>query len=120
MKNKKQCSYCKKVKNLDDFHNHARKPDGKQTRCKPCNVASKTTNKWTQIIQIEVNGEIIDHRECKDCGDTLPLDSFYRNGRGGHIPRCRMCYNARKRRTRAMRRALNGEFINNSTNSIKT
>ncbi|CDN36416.1 unnamed protein product [Bacillus thuringiensis DB27] len=109
MKNKKQCSYCKKVKNLDDFHNHARTPDGKQTRCKPCNVASKTTNKLTPIIQIEVNGEIIDHRECKDCGDTLPLGSFYSNGRDGFRPRCKMCYNAREERTKAMRQALTSE-----------
>ncbi|MED2208086.1 hypothetical protein P4159_09855 [Bacillus thuringiensis] len=77
--------------------------DGKQTRCKPCNVASKTTNKWTPIIQIEVNGEVIDHRECKDCDDTLPLDSFYRNGRGGFKPRCKMCYNARIEKAKAMR-----------------
>ncbi|WP_141526999.1 MULTISPECIES: hypothetical protein [Bacillus] len=79
-----------------------------QRRCKPCNVASKTTNKWTPIIQIEVNGEIIDHRECKDCGETLPLDIFHRNGRGGHIPRCRMCYNARIHRGKAILKALKG------------
>lgn len=109
MRNRKQCSYCRKVKNLEGFHNHARTFDGKQTRCKPCNVASKTTNKWTPIIQIEVNGEIIDHRECKDCGDTLPLDSFYRNGRGGFKPRCKMCYNAREAKTKAIRQALTSE-----------
>ncbi|EMJ6440495.1 hypothetical protein [Bacillus cereus] len=120
MKNKKQCTKCRKMKWLDDFHKNSKAHDGLQVRCKPCNVAAKTTNAHTLIILIEVNGEIIDHRECKDCGDTLPLDSFPSNGRGGSKPRCKMCYNARKKRAKAMRRALNGEFINNSTNSIKS
>ncbi|QWI41643.1 hypothetical protein FC701_32250 [Bacillus mycoides] len=109
MRNKKQCSYCRKVKYLDDFHNHARTPDGKQTRCKPCNGATRTTYAFTPLIPIEVNGEIIDHRECTDCGETLPLDSFHRNGRGGHIPRCKMCYNARIERSKAIRQALTSE-----------
>jgi len=108
VRNKKQCSYCRKVKWLEDFHNHARTPDGKQTRCKPCNGATRTTSAFTSLIPIEVNGEIIDHRECKDCGETLPLDIFHRNGRGGHIPRCRMCYNARIRKGKAILKALKG------------
>lgn len=109
MKNKKQCSYCKKVKNLDDFHNHARTPDGKQTRCKPCNGATRTTYAFTTLIPIEVNGELTYYRECKDCGEILPLGSFYSNGRDGFRPRCKMCYNARIERTKAMRQALTSE-----------
>ncbi|PEL93062.1 hypothetical protein CN626_08620 [Bacillus wiedmannii] len=106
MRNKKQCSYCREVKWLEDFHECKGNYDGLQSRCKPCNIASKTTNKWTPIIQIEVNREMIDHRECKDCGDLLPQTSFYRNGRGGFKPRCRICYNARIERSKAMRQAL--------------
>ncbi|MDA2110732.1 hypothetical protein [Bacillus cereus] len=105
---------------MDDFHECKGNYDGLQSRCKPCNGAAKSTNKWTPIIQVEVNGETIDHRECKDCGDLLPQTSFYSNGRDGFRPRCKMCYNARIERTKAMRQALNGEFINNSTNSIKS
>ncbi|NRQ69063.1 hypothetical protein HQK17_12815 [Bacillus cereus] len=108
MKNKKQCTHCRKVKWLEDFHKHTGAHDGLQPRCKPCNSASKTTNKWTPIIQVEVNGEIIDHKECKDCGDLLPQTSFYRNGRGGFKPRCRMCYNARIRKGKAILKALKG------------
>lgn len=31
MRNRKQCSYCRKVKNLEEFHNHARTFDGNPT-----------------------------------------------------------------------------------------
>ncbi|PHG78323.1 hypothetical protein [Bacillus wiedmannii] len=109
IENKKQCTYCRIVKSLEEFHNHVRMYDGKQTRCKPCNGAAKSTNTHTLIIPIEVNGEIIDHRECKDCGDTLPSGSFYKNGRGGVKPRCKMCYNARIERSKAIRQALTSE-----------
>ncbi|KXX87878.1 MULTISPECIES: hypothetical protein [Bacillus] len=119
MKNKKQCTKCRKMKWLEDFHKSSKAHDGLQSRCKPCNVAAKTTNTHTLIIPIEVSGEIIDHRECKDCGDTLPLDSFYSNGRGGSKPRCKMCYNARDRKSKAIRRALNGEFMNDVTKTTK-
>ncbi|PGK44050.1 hypothetical protein [Bacillus thuringiensis] len=119
MKNKKQCSYCKKVKKLDDFHNHARRSDGKQTRCKPCNGATRTTYAFTTLIPIEVNGEHTYHRECRDCGEILPLDRFHRNGRGGHIPRCAMCQNTRAGKSKVMRQALNGEFMDNVTKTTK-
>ncbi|WP_249712024.1 hypothetical protein [Bacillus cereus] len=108
MRNRKQCSYCRKVKNLEGFHNHARTFDGKQTRCKPCNGATRTTFVFTPLIPIEVDGKSINHRECKDCGDTLPLNSFYSNGRGGVKPRCKMCYNARIRKGKAILKALKG------------
>ncbi|PEI72279.1 hypothetical protein CN674_17000 [Bacillus toyonensis] len=106
MKNKKQCPHCRKVKRLEEFHNRLASRDGLQSRCKPCNVASKSTNTHTLIIPIEVDGEIEDHRECKGCGDTLPLRQFSKNGRGGYRPRCTSCYNARHRKSAAVRKAL--------------
>lgn len=36
----KQCSKCKEVKPLDEFHNSKNNKDGRQRRCKPCNIES--------------------------------------------------------------------------------
>ncbi len=37
-------------------------------------------------------------KECVDCRQTLPLDSFGFTKRDGYRPRCRACHNARRRR----------------------
>lgn len=37
----KRCSRCKQVKPVAEFHRHAKRPDGLQTRCKPCLLALK-------------------------------------------------------------------------------
>ncbi|OOZ90068.1 hypothetical protein [Bacillus cereus] len=88
-----------------------------QARCKPCNGAAKSTNTHTLIIPIEVDGELVDHRKCKGCGDTLPLRKFYKNGRGGYKPRCAMCENEKIRKGKAILKALKSEKIDDVTKS---
>ncbi|MCX5537705.1 endonuclease VII domain-containing protein [Streptomyces sp. NBC_00006] len=33
----------------------------------------------------------IEYQTCADCSESLPLSEFHRNGRGGHLSRCRPC-----------------------------
>ncbi|MEK4839996.1 hypothetical protein [Bacillus sp. FSL L8-0152] len=104
--NKKQCTYCKKSKDLDQFHHCEGNPDGLQYRCKPCNNHTKNTNRRVLIVPLEIGGETIDHRYCKDCEELKPLDRFNRNGRGGKKTLCKPCDRLKQRKSRAVKRAL--------------
>ncbi|MGH0682997.1 hypothetical protein [Bacillus mycoides] len=106
MQRKKQCTYCKKSKDLDQFHESKASPDGLQNRCKPCNNRTRNTNKKTLIIPIEIDGETIHHRYCKNCGELKPLDQFIKNGRGGWKAHCKPCFVGKVKKSNAIREAL--------------
>ncbi|MDA1527236.1 hypothetical protein [Bacillus cereus group sp. TH260-2LC] len=104
--NKKQCAYCRKMKERTEFHEMQASPDGLQYRCKPCNNQTKNTNTRILIVPIETDGETIDHRYCKACEELKPLDNFTENGRGGKRALCKTCIRSKSRRSRAMKKAL--------------
>ncbi|MFD6508746.1 hypothetical protein [Bacillus sp. NPDC060175] len=106
MQHKKQCSYCKKSKDLNQFHECKAKPDGLQSRCKPCNNYTRNTNKKTLIISVEIDGEMIEHRYCKKCEELKPLDQFAKNGRGGRKAHCKPCHIEKVKKSKAIREAL--------------
>ncbi|WP_001163848.1 hypothetical protein [Bacillus cereus] len=106
MQHKKQCSYCKKSKDLDQFHECKAKPDGLQSRCKSCNNYTRNTNRRTLIIPIEINGEMIDHRYCRTCEELKLLDHFVKNGRGGRKAHCKPCFAEKVKKSKAIREAL--------------
>lgn|GEM_PF-3702006 len=106
----KQCSYCRKMESTaDGFHKETKSPDGLQTRCKPCNIKARTTGAYTLTEFIEIDGKEIEVKQCKYCAEKFPLDSYYRNGRGGFKPICKRCYEAKYDRARAMKQALSNE-----------
>ncbi len=39
MPESKRCGMCGEVKPLEEFHRDRRRKDGRQNRCKPCNIA---------------------------------------------------------------------------------
>ncbi|WP_235676461.1 hypothetical protein [Bacillus mycoides] len=107
----KQCTYCRKMKSTaNGFHKETRSPDGLQTRCKVCNGKTRTTGEYTvtEFLEIE-DGKGIEVKQCKSCEEKFPLDSYYRNGRGGFKPICKRCYEAKYDRARAMKQALANE-----------
>lgn len=101
MQYKKQCTFCREMKDTTKFHRCEKNPDGLQHRCKPCNNNTKNTNKRVLIVPIEIH-----HRYCKVCGDLKPLDSFPKNGRGGTRPLCKPCHSEKRRKSYAMRIVL--------------
>ncbi|SDY55630.1 hypothetical protein SAMN04488156_101952 [Bacillus sp. 166amftsu] len=89
-KKMKQCTYCRKMKSTaGGFHKEAKSSDGLQSRCKPCNVKARTTGEYTVTEFIEIDGKEIEVKQCKSCAEKFPLDSYYRNGRGGFKPICK-------------------------------
>lgn len=94
------------------FHKETKSPDGLQTRCKTCNVKARTTGEYTVTEFIEVDGKETEVKQCKSCAEKFPLDSYYRNGRGGFKPICKRCYEAKYDRARAVKQALDKSHTN--------
>ena len=86
---RKRCTMCKQWKPLDEFHRNRRKPDGRQVRCRACNI--ETNKRWYRDHP-EVRAERMDEynrqrreasharvlaylREhpCIDCGESDPV-----------------------------------------------
>ncbi|PGU06700.1 hypothetical protein COD21_24555 [Bacillus cereus] len=109
----KQCSYCRKMKSTaDGFHKESKSSDGLQTRCKMCNGKTRTTGKYTLTEIIKTDGKETEVKQCKSCAEKFPLDSYYRNGRGGLKPICKRCYEAKYDRARAVKQALDKSHTN--------
>jgi hypothetical protein len=49
-------------------------------------------------------------KRCKSCGQTKPLDEFYKNPKmsDGHVNTCKTCYNKKCQRKRDEQQATNG------------
>ncbi|PGO63106.1 hypothetical protein CN980_28230 [Bacillus cereus] len=106
----KRCTHCKKTKLSSEFHKNRTNPDGLHTWCKYCNLReSRYTFEHTPLVTIVLDDEKVTARACKRCGEVKPLTSFESNGRGGKKARCMPCIREVKKRSKAMKQALEGE-----------
>jgi hypothetical protein len=85
----KQCVDCKELKPLSEYHRSRRRADGRQPRCRPCNIrinkewyASNPEAKAQRMYEYargrkrEMQWRILDYlREhpCVDCGESDPV-----------------------------------------------
>ena len=71
----KTCTKCGETKPLTEFHKHKRNRDGRQGRCKPCNIATATVKNLEYLygITIEQRDEMIEQQQGK-CAICLSSD----------------------------------------------
>ncbi|MGG2095238.1 hypothetical protein AB1283_22125 [Bacillus sp. S13(2024)] len=70
------------------------------------------TGEYTVTEFIEVDGKETEVKQCKSCAEKFPLDSYYRNGRGGFKLICKRCYEDKYDRARAVKQALDKSHTN--------
>lgn len=92
---KKQCSKCKQFKGLEDFFK-GKSLHGRRSQCKDCENKQKGYKKKIgkpKLLQIEIDGIFIYHKECGDCKLIKSLDDFYysKNGLGNRKSECKTC-----------------------------
>lgn len=85
----KQCSQCREVKPLREFHRHARYKDGYRGVCKKCRAA----NEGFRYRPPAQEG----YRRCKDCKQEFPAttDYFYAGSGNWLNSYCKSCTKAR-------------------------
>jgi hypothetical protein len=94
----KRCTMCNEKKTLDNFYKGTG-AGGKQSRCIECQrllIGSKKKKFKTTIQLININGEIVESKECSTCKIRKPLTEFDNSnkGLGGKDTRCKDCKRA--------------------------
>jgi hypothetical protein len=84
----KRCVGCREFKPLDEFHRHGNKKDGRQPRCKPCNIAinkqwyrdhpeaRERMDPYAKIRRTESQRRLFEYlleHPCVDCGELDPV-----------------------------------------------
>lgn len=102
----KVCTQCKAEKELWEFHNDRKYPDGKTNQCAECRNSPRRNHGKEKIFAAQVieNGTKL----CFACDELLPLGNFHRNSstRSGYEGRCKQC----KKEYLKMRLATDGEY----------
>lgn len=101
----KECTRCKVVKPLTDFHKASDgSAGGRQPKCKACKKeihkkSYKPSENITRIETLVINGVAIKAKACTQCKAVKPLDEFNRDklGVGNRYPLCKECQNEKSR-----------------------
>ena len=90
----KECSNCKQVKPLEDFHKRAASRDGHRARCKECIKHADRELFRRRAEEHAQSPTTTTTRVCRECGEEKSLrDDFYKNHRSpeGFVSICKEC-----------------------------
>lgn len=89
----KECGVCRELKPLEDFNRHRREPDGRQTRCRPCQRAG--VKRWRQKNLEKAGAKAQRERDNEGNQEKLKARQTVRNavrrGRMQKPDRCEGC-----------------------------
>ena len=95
LESEKQCTVCKIIKHLEEFHKAKEHRDGRENYCKLCKK-----KRQDEIVKEkkEKMGEITEIK-CNICEKTLPIIDFYndKNSSTGRMRRCKKCHKSRSK-----------------------
>lgn len=97
----KRCPTCGETKQRDEFYLSKRTLDGLTIECKVCDDARRTKRRQqARRDRISGNIELPSHRICRECGQSKPIDQFYKNAsyNDGVDTICKVCSARRYRR----------------------
>jgi len=91
----KLCPSCDQTKPRAEFYKNRGHRDGLSGWCKPCTLADRH-RAWREKHPEPPAYVMPTEKLCKGCGQTKPLDDFYRHKdpRDGRQSRCKLCSNA--------------------------
>lgn len=83
----RKCSKCGIGKNLEEFNKDNRKPSGRTSSCKQCDLDDRKKRLKYKIVRAE--------KYCPKCKQVLTIESFGNssNRKDGHDDYCKPCRN---------------------------
>lgn len=119
------CRYCKEEKPLSDFPKHSGYKSGIETKCKDCKLALRAGALKPMVRRRPTKKELEkkyvgkekhvkeDVKKCSKCGETLPLDKFYKSANtiDGRENTCIACRRVRSAEVRQQRRQIVHEIL---------
>lgn len=91
-----ECSRCREVKPLDDFHRSKGRPNDRHPQCKDCRSDLGKAERRARDTQFAERVKLLEvgQQRCVTCQEIKPLDYFYKSSRNksGRKGQCINCY----------------------------